>query len=166
MAKTVFRSDSLTYTHDGAKIRSILIPSEMENGSPVVMGALVTSGEFAGAENGGAELFSVTLPSAATDKIWIVTTPEVDYVNSPITEFTNKEGSIGRAILFEKADIFSLSKADGSSLLSAEPTLTNCYLTPKAGGGWTVSSTATNAVAKFIGTDLQDGITMYGFEVL
>ena len=155
MAHTVFRSDNCSYTHDGAKIRTVVLNKDIDNGCPVTMGALATSGTYAGER----EVFTVT-DATAVKEVWVVCTPEVDYEENPITEFYNKAGKIGRAVLMEKADIFSVS----AEALSAVPTAGQ-GIVAKA-GGWTVGTVGSTSFAKCIGSDVQDGVTMYRFEVL
>ena len=75
MAHGIFRSDNCTYTHDPAKIRTIQTYGEIDNGAPILLGALASTGKYAGerevfttsaatganAADCGAFSFSVTL---------------------------------------------------------------------------------------------------------
>jgi hypothetical protein len=61
----------------------------------------------------------------------------------------------------EKYDIFSVT----SEVLSAIPTGTDKYIAA-GNGAWTVSSASTKAFATFLGSDVQDGVTFYAYQVL
>lgn len=158
MAHGIFRSDNCTYTHDPAKIRTIETYGEIDNGAPIVLGALATTGKYAGER----EVFTTSAATgAAPANVWVVTTPELDYEKYTLPEFTNASGAIGRAVAMEKYNIFSVT----SEVLSAIPTTTNQYIVA-ANGQWTVGSTSANAFAKYLGSDVQDGVTFYGYQVL
>lgn len=160
MAHGIFRSDSCTYTHDGAKIRTIVTYGEIDNGAPITLGGLVT--DSSKAFYGEREVFTTSdAASADAANVWVVTTPELDYEKYALGEFTNASGAIGRAVAMEKYDIFSVT----SDVLSAVPTSTNKYIAASS-GSWAVSSSNTKAFATFIGSDVQDGVTFYAFQVL
>lgn len=158
MAHGIFRSDNCTYTHDPAKIRTIETYGEIDNGAPITLGALASNGKYAGER----EVFTTSAATGANAAdVWVVTTPELDYEKYTLPEFTNASGAIGRAVAMEKYDIFSVT----SEVLSATPTATNKYIA--AGNGkWTVSSNSASAFATFLGSDVQDGVTFYGYQVL
>lgn len=61
----------------------------------------------------------------------------------------------------EKYDIFSVT----SEVLSAIPTGTDKYIAA-GNGAWTVSSASTKAFAQYLGSDVQDGVTFYAYQVL
>lgn len=158
MAHGIFRSDNCTYTHDPAKIRTIETYGEIDNGAPITLGTLATTGKYAGER----EVFTTSAATGAeATAVFVVTTPELDYEKYTLGEFSNASGAISRAVAMEKYDIFSVT----SEVLSAIPTTTNKYIA--AGNGkWTVSSASTKAFAQFLNSDVQDGVTFYGFEVL
>lgn len=159
MKHTIFRSDSCSYTHDGALIRTGIAPADIDNGMPVVVGTLASTGAYAGER----EVFTVAHPAAATDDVWVVTTPELDYKTFTKDDFYNKKDAIIRLSKLVKYDIFSISAGTG---LSATPSEANKYITPKADGGWTVSSSDTNAFAQLINVETVGDVTYYVYTVL
>ena len=160
MAHGIFRSDNCTYTHDPAKIRTIVTYGDIDNGAPITLGGLIT--DSSKAFYGEREVFSTAAATSAdAANVWVVTTPELDYEKYTLADFTNASGAIGRAVAMEKYDIFSVT----SEVLSAVPTSTNKYIAA-ASGQWTVSSDNTKAFATFLGSDVQDGVTFYAFQVL
>ena len=160
MAHGIFRSDSCSYTHDGAKIRTIVTYGGIDNGAPITLGGLVTDNSKA--FYGEREVFTTSAATSANAAdVWVVTTPELDYEKYTLGEFTNASGAIGRAVAMEKYDIFSVT----SEVLSAVPNANDKYIAG-ANGQWTVSNSATKAFAEFIGSDVQDGVTFYAFSVL
>ncbi len=126
---------------------------------PVVIGTLASTGAYAGER----EVFTVAHPAAATDDVWVVTTPELDYTTFTKGDFYNKKDAIIRLSKLVKYDIFSISAGTG---LSATPSETNKYITPKADGGWTVSSSDTNAFAQLINIETVGDVTYYVYTVL
>ena len=88
MAHGIFISENCSYTKDGSKIRSAVNPgTALDNGSVVTLSGLVS---------GERELWTAALGTASTAKadVWIVNTPEVDYVETPyrtIKDFYNGE---------------------------------------------------------------------------
>lgn len=160
MAHGIFRSDSCSYTHDGAKIRTIVTYGDIDNGAPITLGGLVTDNSKA--FYGEREVFTTSAATSANAAdVWVVTTPELDYETYSLGEFTNASGAIGRAVAMEKYDIFSVT----SEVLSAIPDANDKYIAG-ASGQWTVSNSSTKAFAEFIGSDVQDGVTFYAFSVL
>lgn len=160
MAHGIFRSDNCTYTHDPAKIRTIVTYGEIDNGAPITLGELETdnSKPFYGER----EVFTTSAATSAdAANVWVVTTPELDYEKYTLADFTNASGAIGRAVAMEKYDIFSVT----SEVLSAVPNANDKYIAA-ASGQWTVSSASTKAFASFLGSDVQDGVTFYAFQVL
>ena len=157
MAHGIFRSDNCTYTHDPAKIRTIQTYAQIDNGAPIILGALAANGKYAGER----EVFTTSAATGAnaTD-VWVVTTPELDYEKYTLGEFTNANGAIGRAVAMEKYDIFSVT----SEVLSAIPNANDKYIAAGT-AQWTVSSASTKAFATYIGSDVQDGVTFYAFQV-
>ena len=161
MAHGIFRSDSCSYTHDGAKIRTIVTYGGIDNGAPITLGGLVTDNSKA--FYGEREVFTTSAATSANAAdVWVVTTPELDYEKYTLGEFTNASGAIGRAVAMEKYDIFSVT----SEVLSAIPTASETFYAAAGDGQWTVSNANTKAFAKYIGSDVQDGVTFYAFEVL
>ena len=158
MAHGIFRSDNCTYTHDPAKIRTIETYGEIDNGAPILLGALASTGKYAGER----EVFTTSAATGANAvDVFVVTTPELDYEKYQLADFTNASGAIGRAVAMEKYDIFSIT----SEVITGTPTGTDKYIA--AGNGkWTASSSSTKAFAEFIGSDVQDGVTFYAFSVL
>jgi len=161
MAYAIFRGDNVTSITDPAKIRTIKTYAEVDNGTPIKVGALVTGANVKYA--GEAEVFSTaTANGAAAADVWVVTTPEIDYEKYALGDYTNASGAIARAIAMEKYDIFSVT----SEALSAIPTSTETNYIAASEASWAVSNSNTKAFAKYIGSDVQDGVTFYAFEVL
>jgi hypothetical protein len=78
MAHGIFRGDNVTSITDPAKIRTIQVYADIDNGAPITLGALAASGKYAGE----AEVFTTaTANGAAAANVWVVTTPEIDYRN-------------------------------------------------------------------------------------
>lgn len=160
MAHGIFRSDSCSYTHDGALIRTIEAYGDIDNGAPVVLGGLATTGTFAGER----EVFvSSAATSANAADVWVVTTPEhaYDETKKPLENFFNASGDIARACKLVKADIFSITGA----VCSGTPNSTNCYIAASA-GCWSVGSATTKAFGKLLNTEVVNGVTFYVYEVL
>lgn len=158
MAHGIFRGDNVTSITDPAKIRTIQTYGDIDNGAPIVLGTLAASGKYAGE----AEVFTTSAATGANAAdVWVVTTPEIDYVNYALADFYNASGAIGRAIAMEKYDIFSVT----SEVLSAIPNANDKYIAA-GNGAWTVSNANTKAFAKYLDTTVQDGVTFYAFEVL
>jgi len=161
MAHGIFRSDNCSYTRDGAKIRTIKTYAQIDNGAPIKLGALVTGANVKYA--GEAEVFSTaTANGAAAADVFVVTTPELDYEKYALGDYTNASGAIARAVAMEKYDIFSVT----SEVLSAIPTSTETNYIAASDGTWAVSNASTKAFAKYLASDVQDGVTFYAFEVL
>jgi len=155
MAHGIFRGDNVTSITDPAKIRTIQVYADIDNGAPITLGALAARGK--------AEVFTTaTASSAAAANVWVVTTPEIDYRNYALEDFFNANGAIGRAIAMEKYDIFSVT----SEVLSATPDTSDKKYIAAGDGSWTVSNANTKAFAQYLGSDVQDGVTFYAFEVL
>lgn len=160
MAHGIFRSDSCSYTHDGALIRTIEAYGDIDNGAPVILGGLATQGTFAGER----EVFtSSSATGANAADVWVVTSPEhaYDVDKKPLENFYNASGDIARVCKLVKADIFSISDA----VCSGTPSATNLYIAAGA-GQWVASSASTKAFAKYLNTEVVGGVTLYGFEVL
>lgn len=162
MAHGIFIGDNVTSITDPAKIRTIQVYADIDNGAPITLGALVASGKYAGE----AEVFTTANANGATAaNVWVVTTPEIDYTNYALGDFFNASGAIGRAIAMEKYDIFSVT----SDVLSDTPDTSNKKYIVAGDGRWTVSNASeasTKAFAQYLGSDVQDGVTFYVFEVL
>lgn len=156
MAHAIFRSDSCSYTHDGSLIRTVVVPADMDNCTPIVLGGLTTVAGYSGER----EVFSAT-PATDGSDAWILASVEVDYVKYGLDQFSNQSGKIGRAVKLTKPDIFSVT----SEALSAIPSGSNIYVHTTA-TGLTVNSASASAFAKYLGTDDSDGTTWYGFDVL
>lgn len=158
MAHGIFRSDNCTYTHDPAKIRTIETYGAIDNGAPITLGALASTGKYAGER----EVFTTSAATGANAAdVWVVTTPELDYEKYALADFTNESGAIGRAVAMEKYDIFSVT----SEVLSGTDFANGKYIA--AGNAqWTVSNSSTKAFATYLGSDVQDGVTFYAFQVL
>ena len=155
MAHGIFRGDNVTSITDPAKIRTIQVYADIDNGAPITLGALAARGK--------AEVFTTeTASGAAAANVWVVTTPEIDYRNYALEDFFNANGAIGRAIAMEKYDIFSVT----SEVLSATPDTSEKKYIAAGDGSWTVSNANTKAFAQYLGSDVQDGVTFYAFEVL
>lgn len=158
MAHGIFRSDNCTYTHDPAKIRTIETYGDIDNGAPIVLGELASTGKYAGER----EVFTTSAATGANAAdVWVVTTPELDYEKYTLPEFFNASGAIGRAVAMEKYDIFSVT----SDVLSATPSTNDKYIAAGT-ASWTVSNSSSKAFATFLGSDVQDGVTFYAFQVL
>lgn len=159
MAHGIFRSDNCSYTHDPAKIRTIETYTGIDNGAPVLVGALASSGKFAGER----EVFTTSAATGANAAdVWVVNTPELDYEKYTLADFTNASGAIGRAVAMEKYDVFSVT----SEVLSATPDASDKKYIAAGTASWTVSNSSTKAFAQLIRTDVQDGTTFYVFEKL
>lgn len=160
MAHGIFRSDSCSYTHDGALIRTAQVYDDIDNGAPILCGGLATQGTFAGER----EVFVTSAATAANAAdVWVVTSPEHAYTTDmkPLENFYNASGDIARISKLVKADIFSIT----GEVCSGTPSATNKYIA--AGSGqWTASSASTKAFAQFLNAEVVGGKTMYVFEVL
>lgn len=160
MAHGIFRSDSCSYTHDGALIRTAQVYGDIDNGAPILCGGLATTGTFAGER----EVFVTSAATGANaEDVWVVTSPEHAYTTDmkPLENFYNVSGDIGRISKLVKADIFSIT----GEVCSGTPSATNKFIA--AGNGkWTASSASTKAFAQYLNTEVVGGKTMYVFEVI
>ena len=160
MAHGIFRSDSCSYTHDGALIRTAEVYGDIDNGAPILCGGLATQGTYAGER----EVFTTsTATGAAAADVWVVTSPEHAYTADmkPLENFYNASGDIARISKLVKCDIFSIT----GEVCSGTPTTTNKYIAAGA-AQWVASSASTKAFAQLINTEVVGGKTMYVFEVL
>lgn len=164
MAHGIFRSDSCSYTHDGALIRTGVAYGDIDNGAPIKVTTLVTNN--AEPFYGEREVFkTATANGANAADVWVVTSPEHAYTTEkkPLENFFNSNGDIIRVSKLVKCDIFSITDA----VVSGTPSPTNAYINA-TDGGWTATSTA-NAdknFAKYLATEIVGGTTMYVYEVL
>jgi len=159
MAHGIFRGDNVTSITDPAKIRTIQVYADIDNGAPITLGALAASGKYARE----AEVFTTaTANGAAAANVWVVTTPEIDYTNYALEDFFNANGAISRAIAMEKYDIFSVT----SEVLSETPDTSDKKYLAAGDGVWTVSNSSSRVFAQYLGSDVQDGVRFYAFEVL
>lgn len=160
MAHGIFRSDSCSYTHDGALIRTAQAYGDIDNGAPILCGGLATTGAFAGER----EVFTTSAATGANAAdVWVVTSPEHAYTTDmkPLENFYNASGDIARISKLVKCDIFSIT----GEVCSGTPSTTDKYIA--AGNGkWTASSASTKAFAQLLNTEVVGGKTMYVFEVL
>lgn len=162
MAHGIFRSDSCSYTHDGALIRTAEAYDNIDNGAPILCGGLATAttSTFAGER----EVFTTSAATGASAAdVWVVTSPEHAYTADmkPLENFYNASGDIARISKLVKCDIFSIT----GEVCSGTPSTSAKYIA--AGSGkWTVSSSTTNAFAQLLNTEVVGGKTMYVFEVL
>jgi hypothetical protein len=160
MAHGIFRSDSCSYTHDGALIRTAQVYGDIDNGAPILCGGLATTGTFAGER----EVFTTSAATGANAAdVWVVTSPEHAYTTDmkPLENFYNASGDIARISKLVKCDIFSIT----GEVCSGTPSTTDKYIA--AGNGkWTASSASTKAFAQLLNTEVVGGKTMYVFEVL
>ncbi len=95
MAHGIFRSDSCSYTHDGALIRTAQAYGDIDNGAPILCGGLATTGTFAGER----EVFVTSAATGANAAdVWVVTSPEHAYTTDmkPLENFYNASGDIAR----------------------------------------------------------------------
>ena len=164
MAHGIFRSDSCSYTHDGALIRTGVAYGNIDNGAPIKVTTLVASSSAP--FYGEREVFkTATANGANAADVWVVTSPEHAYTTyrKPLESFYNASGDIVRVSKLVKCDIFSITGA----VVSGTPSDTNAYINA-TDGGWTATSSA-NAdknFAKYLTTEIVGGTTMYVYEVL
>ena len=160
MAHGIFRSDSCSYTHDGALIRTAQVYGDIDNGAPVLCGGLATQGTFAGER----EVFeTASATGAAAADVWVVTSPEHAYTTDmkPLENFYNASGDIARISKLVKCDIFSIT----GEVCSGTPSSTNKYIAAGA-AQWVASSASTKAFAQLLKSEVVGGKTLYVFEVL
>jgi hypothetical protein len=106
MAHTIFNSSDMTGTKLTTKLRSVKIPTDLDNGSVVKVGALA-AGEH--------DVFVASKPAKDTplNSIAIVDAPEVmaDEHKKNLNEFYNVSGSICRAYIPVSGDQFGITAA-------------------------------------------------------
>lgn len=153
---TIFISDNCAYTKVPSYIRSAKAYAEIENGTPVVLGGLI---------DGEREVFTASDASASSTDIWVVTSPELMYDETPykgLSDFVNAENSIMRVVKLVKGDIFSIT---GDKITGTPVVATAGGLKPKA-KGWTAAASASGDFAKLIEVSVKNGKTFYAYEVL
>lgn len=164
MAHGIFRSDSCSYTHDGALIRTGVAYGNIDNGAPIKVTTLVASSSAP--FYGEREVFkTATANGANAADVWVVTSPEHTYTTDmkPLENFYNASGDIVRVSKLVKCDIFSITGA----VVSGTPSASNAYINA-TDGGWTATSSACadKNFAKYLTTEIVGGTTMYVYEVL
>ena len=162
MAHGIFRSDSCSYTHDGALIRTGVAYGDIDNGAPIKVTTLVTNN--AEPFYGEREVFkTATANGADAADVWVVTSPEHAYTTDmkPLENFYNASGDIVRVSKLVKCDIFSIT----GEVCSGTPSTTNKYIAAGA-AQWVASTASTKAFAQFLKSEVVGGKTMYVFEVL
>lgn len=155
---TIFRADNCAYTKVPSLIRTAKAYAALDNGVPVTLSGLVS---------GEREKFTsvaVTATTAVAD-LWIVTTPELEYDETPhkfVGDFTNAENATIRVCKLQKGDIFSIT---ADKITNTPDLTTNLYLAPAA-AGWTAGATGSYDFAKLLKVESFAGKTLYVYEVL
>ena len=155
MANAIIRLDNVAATKDGTLLKSVKLSSELQNGSVVAIGGLVT---------GEREIHSTTTPAVDTTYYGILCTPELMYdEKKQMDEFTNVVGKPERAFIPTKGDIFSATV----EAFDATPTVGK-LIELAAANTMKVVTTATSGstqVGKVIGIDVYGTKTFYAVEV-
>ena len=101
----MFRSDNLAGTVHGKNLASVRMAEDLENGCIVALG---------GYEAGSREVRACSAPEADTaiEKIAILGSEEVnkEVKYDTVGGFINKAGSIARGYIFDKGDVFAVTK--------------------------------------------------------
>lgn len=116
MAYAVVRTDNLTGTFDGSKLRSVIYydtdEAAIENGNLVLLDSRMT----AAAQR---DVWKAVKPEGKFEagKIALIASPEVMYDERKknLNEFRNEAGDIARAYILEDGDEFSVTAEDLSS---------------------------------------------------
>lgn len=110
MAYAVVRTDNLTGTFDGSKLRSVIFhdsdPAAIENGNIVLLDSRMTAGTQR-------DVWKAVKPESAfvAGKIALIASPEVMYDERKknLEDFRNEAGEIARAYILEDGDEFSVT---------------------------------------------------------
>lgn len=112
MAYAVVRTDNLTGTFDGSKLRSVIYhasdkPEAIENGNLVLLDSRMT-------ETTKRDVWKAVVPAGTfvEGKIALIASPEVMYDarKKNLEDFRNEAGEIARAYILEKGDQFAVTK--------------------------------------------------------
>lgn len=111
MAYAVVRTDNLTGTFDGSKLRSVIYhvdttPTAIENGNVVLLDSRMTGATQR-------DVWKAVAPAGTFEagKIALVASPEIMYEAGKVRldEFRNEAGDIARAYVLEAGDQFSVT---------------------------------------------------------
>lgn len=155
MAKAIIRLDNVSATKDGTLLKSVKISSELQNGSVVAIGGLVT---------GERETHTATTPAVDTKYFGILCTPELMYdEKKQLDEFTNVVDKPARAFIPTRGDVFSAT----AEAFDVTPTVGK-FIELAAASTMKVVTTATSGstqIGKVIDIDIYGAKTFYAVEV-
>jgi hypothetical protein len=155
MAKAIIRLDNVSATKNGNLLKSVKISAELQNGSVVAIGGLVS---------GERETHTATTPAVDTTYYGILCTPELMYdEKKQMDEFVNVVDKPARAFIPTKGDIFSATV----EAFDATPTVGK-LVELAAANTMKVVTTATSGstqIGKVIGIDVYGTKTFYAVEV-
>ena len=101
MGNAIVRLDNIAATKNGTFIKSVKLNKELQNGSIVEIGGLVT---------GEREMHVTATPKVTTTYFGMLTTPEIMYdEKKQIKDFINTTEKPARATILQKGDIFSVT---------------------------------------------------------
>ncbi len=153
--KAIIRLDNVSATHDGSLLKSVKLTDELQNGSVVEIGGLVT---------GEREIHSTAKPKVDSTYFGILCTPELMYdEKKQMDEFVNVVDKPARAFIPTKGDIFSAT----AEAFSATPKVGDA-VELAAANTMKVAATATSGstqIGKIVEIDVVGSKTFYVVEV-
>lgn len=161
MAYGVVRTDNLSGIIDGARLATVHFydgngaAAAIENGNIISLNGLDEPG-----------VYKAIAPTAqqGLGKLGLVAGVELFYDRKfkSLDEFINPAGAEVRVYILKSGDVFSVT----ADALSAAPAASTVGVEVQAGTKLKVATALTNAVAEYLGSDVENGYTYYKFRVI
>lgn len=160
MAYAVVRTDNLSGIIDGARLATVHFynganKAAIENGNIISLNGLDEPG-----------VYKAIAPTAnqGLGKLALVATPEImsDRQYKNLDDFINAAGAEVRVYILHSGDVFSVT----AEALDGTVGNTTVGVEVQAGTKLKVVTSATNAVADYLGSDVENGYTYYKFRVI
>lgn len=161
MAYGVVRTDNLSGIIDGARLATVhfydgATKAAIENGNIISLDGL----------DGEPGVYKAIAPSAqqGLGKLGLVAGVEIMYDRkyNNLDDFINPAGAEVRVYILKSGDVFSVT----ADALSAAPSASTVGVEVQAGTKLKVVTALTNAVAEYLGSDVENGYTYYKFRVI
>lgn len=161
MAYAVVRTDNLSGIIDGARLATVHFYDGNGKAAAIQNGNIIT---LNGIDERG--VFKAIAPTAnqGLGKLALVATPEImsDRQYKNLDDFINAAGAEVRVYILHSGDVFSVT----AEALDGTVGNTTVGVEVQAGTKLKVVTSATNAVADYLGSDVENGYTYYKFRVI
>lgn len=161
MAYAVVRTDNLSGIIDGARLATVHFydgngaAAAIENGNIITLNGIDEPG-----------VYKAIAPTAkqGLGKLALVATPEImsDRQYKNLDDFINIAGAEVRVYILHSGDVFSVT----ADALSAAPAASTVGVEVQASTKLKVVTALTDAVAEYLGSDVENGYTYYKFRVI